>query len=95
MTRQQRAIGQTGDKPHYQDTDHLLLPSGQIVFAGDTVTVTGERGPFVFRALQTNTRGESWAHVYGGPPGRERSRDFAIERIVVPAKRSARKHSAR
>lgn len=48
----------------------------RILRAGDVVTITGERGLFKIQAFKGDE-----VDVYGGPPNRERSRVFKIERV--------------
>lgn len=58
----------------------------RILRAGQTVTITGERGLFKIQAF----RGDE-VDVYGGPPNRERLRTFRLDRIGRRPRRAARR----
>ena len=69
--------------------EHEPLPSIDYrgLTKGRDVKVKGERGKFRFMSARLNPQGQIEVTCYGGSAGREHTRVFTAERIIVKRKR--------
>jgi hypothetical protein len=58
------------------------LPSGQMVWVGDIISVNGEHGTrYRVTDVVENASGSLWLDCYGGKWNKRKSRSFSVDRV--------------